>query len=117
MKDVLDYTLREAIEILNNLNKNRKVSHNEDYRLIDYDSDCISVRVTNALKKAGIKYVEQLVRIGERNILKYREIGRKSIKVIKRVLREEYGVELPYGEYMDSHTQDAIVKSYLYDNE
>lgn len=60
----------------------------------------MSVRLFNALKRAGIYTVGQLMQINEEEIIKIRNLGRKSLKELKECLTE-HGLELK-SSYYDS---------------
>ena len=45
-----------------------------------------SVRSSNCLKDAGIKYIGELVKKSEMDMLKYRNFGKKSLTEINEVL-------------------------------
>lgn len=48
----------------------------------------LSVRSFNCLEAAGIKTIRDLVQLGESDMLKYRNFGRKSLTEIKNILHE-----------------------------
>ena len=57
----------------------------------------LSVRSSNCLKNANIKYIYELVQKTESEMLKTKNFGRKSLNEIKRILDEmdlEFGMEL-----------------------
>ncbi|EPR42646.1 DNA-directed RNA polymerase subunit alpha [Desulfovibrio sp. X2] len=57
----------------------------------------LSVRATNCLKSANIRYVGELVQRGENEMLKTKNFGRKSLEEIRRVLDNmglEFGVKI-----------------------
>lgn len=57
----------------------------------------LPTRVANALVKAGYETVEQLVKAKKEDLVKVRNLGEKSIKII-RVALSEKGVEFEKGE-------------------
>jgi len=65
----------------------------------------LSVRSSNCLKNANIKYIYELVQKTESEMLKTKNFGRKSLNEIKRILEEmdlQFGVELknfPFPEH------------------
>jgi len=57
----------------------------------------LSVRSSNCLKNANIKYIYELVQKTESEMLKTKNFGRKSLNEIKRILEEmdlQFGMEL-----------------------
>lgn len=64
----------------------------------DIDELELSVRATNCLKSANIKYVGELVQKTENDMLKTKNFGRKSLEEIRRVL-ENMG--LGFGMHID----------------
>lgn len=65
----------------------------------------ISVRAYNTLKNAGIKNIWELVQNNERDMLRSRNFGRKSIGEIKEILAK-------MGLHLDTHFDDAIRQAY-----
>ena len=64
----------------------------------------MSVRLFNALKRAGIYTVGQLMKMNEEDIIKIRNLGRKSLKELKECL-SEHDLELKSG-YIDADDLD-----------
>ena len=55
----------------------------------------LSVRSFNCLKRAGINTVDDLIRKTEDEMMKVRNLGRKSLEEVIRVMRDRFHVELP----------------------
>ena len=51
----------------------------------------LSVRSNNCLKRAGIQTVEELIQKTEEDMMKVRNLGKKSLKEIKEVIAS-YGL-------------------------
>ena len=64
----------------------------------------MSVRLFNALKRAGITTVGQLAKMKEEEIIRIRNLGRKSLKELKECLAE-HNIELKTG-YIDADDND-----------
>lgn len=79
-------------------------------KLIQPVSDLeLSVRSSNCLKEAGIKYIGDLVRKTEMDMLKYRNFGKKSLSEINEVLT---GMGLGLNTKIDAKKfKDFIVES------
>lgn len=58
---------------------------NEDKRL-EIDWSHLPYRVENVLKIHGIEYIDQLVQLSSRQLLEWRNFGKKSINDIRRYL-------------------------------
>lgn len=59
----------------------------------------LSVRAANCLQNADIRYIGELVRRTEQEMLKTRNFGRKSLNELKELLRE---MSLGFGMHLDS---------------
>ncbi len=59
----------------------------------------LSVRAANCLQNADIRYIGELVRKTEQEMLKTRNFGRKSLNELKELLRE---MNLGFGMHLDS---------------
>ena len=49
----------------------------------------ISVRTWSCLKRAGINYLENLTNMTEEDLMKVRNIGRRSMEELKQVLKNK----------------------------
>jgi DNA-directed RNA polymerase subunit alpha len=65
----------------------------------------LSVRSFNCLKRAGIDYVGDLVNKSEDDMMKVRNLGRKSLDEVKKKL-EDIGLSLKPGVHIDSDIMD-----------
>ena len=65
----------------------------------------VSVRLFNALKRAGIYKIGDLMKLKEEDIIKFRNLGRKSLKELKECLTE-YGLELQSSYNQDDDNDD-----------
>jgi len=68
-------------------------NHNETEDLLIEEIGEIPLRMTNALKKAGLKKVKDLVAAGRENILKTKNVGEKSFEQLSKILQSK-GVEI-----------------------
>lgn len=68
-------------------------SNNEAYKLTVEELE-LPTRIANALRKAGYGTVKELVEAPRAKIIKVKNLGGKSIKIIEAALRDK-GVELP----------------------
>ena len=74
----------------------------------------LSVRSSNCLKNANIKYIYELVQKTESEMLKTRNFGRKSLNEIKRILEEmdlQFGMELenfPFPKQDEKEAEEEI---------
>ncbi|MBA7644184.1 DNA-directed RNA polymerase subunit alpha [subsurface metagenome] len=69
----------------------------------------LSVRSSNCLKNANIKYIYELVQKTESEMLKTKNFGRKSLNEIKRILEEmdlQFGMELENFPFQKEEEQD-----------
>lgn len=69
----------------------------------------LSVRSSNCLKNANIKYIGELVQKTEAEMLKTRNFGRKSLNEIKEILQDmglSLGMKLQNFEPQDEHTEN-----------
>jgi len=73
----------------------------------------LSVRSSNCLKNANIKYIYELVQKTESEMLKTKNFGRKSLNEIKRILEEmdlQFGMELenfPFPKQEEKEEKEA----------
>ena len=54
----------------------------------------LSKKIVNALKREKIETVEDVLKRGERELLKIKHFGPKSLEELKNVLKERLGLEL-----------------------
>ncbi len=79
--------------------KKQSSGHENENLFKNIDELELSVRATNCLKSANIRYVGELVQRSEGEMLKTKNFGRKSLEEIRRVL-ENMGLE--FGTKIDS---------------
>ena len=66
----------------------------KQYCELDIDDLCLSIRSYNCLKRSGIYTVNQLIQISEEDLMRVRNLGKKSLREIKKELAE-HDLELP----------------------
>jgi len=54
----------------------------------------LSVRTANCLHNSNIEYLHQLLKLTQTDLLKMKNMGRKSLNEIKEILKVKYGAEL-----------------------
>ena len=68
-----------------------KVETTNKFQNMTIDDLELSVRSNNCLKRAGIQTVEELIQKTEEDMMKVRNLGKKSLKEIKEVIAS-YGL-------------------------
>ena len=68
-----------------------KVETTNKFQNMTIDDLELSVRSFNCLKRAGIQTVEELIQKTEEDMMKVRNLGKKSLKEVKEVLAS-YGL-------------------------
>lgn len=85
--------LEDGAEVSLETEEKQNSSNNESYKLTVEELE-LPTRIANALRKAGYGTVKDLVEAPRAKIIKVKNLGGKSIKIIEAALREK-GVELP----------------------
>ncbi len=73
--------------------KEKKEAKNHNLELLIEEVSGIPLRLANALKKAGFKRIKDLADAESEEILKAKNVGEKSIELLKKVLKKQ-GIEL-----------------------
>ena len=66
------------------------------YYPTDYDEflNKLPSRAVNCLKNEGIKSINDLRKINKKDLLKIPNFGKKSMRELERVIKEQFGIEL-----------------------
>lgn len=89
----------------------------ENYRITIEDAE-FSVRTHNVLTQAGFKHLEELVNMGVKDLLKYKNMGSKSIKEISKklvdlkLINEEKYTNIKEARKSWGKDKDAWVKNF-----
>ena len=92
--------LSEELKRLRILLKTRPVAGNATSKLLGKkieDVEEFSVRTINGLRAAGIDYVRHLIVVRRKDVMRYRNLGRKSLKEIDTFL-DRYGLDYGMSE-------------------
>lgn len=99
-KAALDKAVEIIVEVFSQIiepkgeekEKKEKKQRNKHYDLLIEEIDEVPLRLSNALKKAGYKTVSDLAKASPEEVREVRNVGEKSIKLLKEVM-EEMGVD------------------------
>lgn len=99
-KEAMDKAAEVIVEVFGQIiepkgekkKEKKKKKRNENYDLLIEEIEEVPLRLSNALKKAGYTTVSDLAEASPKEIREVRNVGKKSIKLLKEVL-DEMGVD------------------------
>lgn len=60
---------------------------------LDFTDPMLGTRIVNACHSAHIHTVQELLRYSPRDVIRFRNSGRKSVEILQQTLKEKYGIE------------------------